>query len=158
MDAEVCGEKLVGGFDGVLGDFAFVECVDLIAWGHGLGDEAVGVAWFDDAAGEKAEEFVIGIDDGEGAEAEAALADGFDDGADFLVGEGFDGFLDEAVDVVFDARDFFDLFFVAHVVVDQAHAAVECHLDGHFGLGDRVHVGGDDGDLQLEGLGQLGAE
>lgn len=40
--------------------------------------------------------------------------------ADGDFGDDFDGVLDEAVDVVFDAGDFFDLVFSRHIVVDEA--------------------------------------
>ena len=158
VDAEVLGEKLVCGFDRVLFDFALVEGVDLIARGHGLGDEAVGVAWLDHAPGQQAEQFVVGIDDGEGAEAVAALAYEVEHLADLLVGVGLDRLLDEAVNVVFHAGDFFDLLLVAHVVVNQAHAAVERHLDRHLGFGYGVHIGRDDRNLQLQGFGEAGAQ
>lgn len=50
------------------------------------------------------------------------------------------------MDVVFDAGEFFDLFFFGHVVVDEAEAALEGHGDGHGGFCDGIHVCGDEWD------------
>ncbi len=150
VDAEVLGEKFIGGFDRVFDDVLFGQRIDLVAGRHGLGDVTVGVAAFDDASGEEAEQLVVGIDDREGAEAEAAVMDVVEHFADFLMGADFNGLLNEAVNVILHAGDFFDLLLVAHVVVDESEPAVECHLDGHFRFGHGVHVRRDDRDLELE--------
>ncbi len=42
--------------------------------------------------------------------------------------------------------------------MDEAQAAVERHGDGHARFGDRVHVGGNDRDVQVQALGQRGVE
>jgi len=152
VNAEVLGEEFVRGLNRVLRNVAFLERVDLIARRHRLGDGTAGVAGFYDPSGEEAEQLVGFVHYGEGAEAEAAVGDQIDDFADALVRADLDWFLDEAVDVVLHAGHFLDLFLVGHVVVDQAHAAVERHLDGHFRLRHGVHVRGDDGNLQLEVL------
>lgn len=143
-------EEIIGGLDGVLSDCFFVEGVNLIAGGHGLGNKAVGVAGFNNTTGEEPEEFILRIDDGEGAEAKAACLNVFEDFADALIGGGFDGFLDKTVNVVFDTGDFMYLLFVAHIVMDEPEAAVKGHLNCHLGLRDGVHVGGYDGDLQFQ--------
>jgi len=38
--------------------------------------------------------------------------------------------------------------------MDEAQAAIERHGNGHPRVGDRVHVGGNDGDVELEAFGQ----
>jgi hypothetical protein len=66
--------------------------------------------------------------------------------------------LDEAVDMVLNPGDFLDLFLGGQVVVDEAESAVERHGDGHARLGDRVHVGRDDRDLQADAFGERGGQ
>ncbi len=66
--------------------------------------------------------------------------------------------LDEAGDGVFDAADFGELLPVGHVVVDEAQPAVERHRSGHARFRHRVHVGGDDRDVQAQALGELRVE
>ncbi len=74
------------------------------------------------------------------------------------IGSDFDRLLDEAVDVVFDASDLFDLGVIGHVVMDESEATVESHLDRHSGFGDGVHVGRNDGELKLQALGEADGE
>ena len=132
MDAEVLGKEIVGGLDGILGDFFLVEGINLIAGGHGLGDAAVGVSDFYDSPGEESEEFVILVDDREGAEAESAGFDVFEDFANELLGCGFDGFLNVPVNMIFDAGDFVNLLLVAHIVMNEPESAIQRHLDCHL--------------------------
>lgn len=60
------------------------------------------------------------VDDGEGAEAVALGFDEVEDVADGDFGDDFDGVLDEAMDVVFDAGDFLDLLLLGHVIMNKA--------------------------------------
>src|SRR5690606_22724891 len=156
VDAHVFGEKVVGGLDGVGVEFALVEGADFAARDHGLGDGAGLVAFAHGAAGEQADEATVGVEHGEGAEVVAFGLDEREHVADDLVGGDGDGVLDEPVDVAFDAGDGFHLLAGCHVVVDEAHAAVVGHADGHAGLGDGVHVGRDHRDGEAEALGQRG--
>ncbi len=73
-------------------------------------------------------------------------------------GEDLDGFLNQAVDVVLDAADLGKLLPLRHVVMDEAEAAVERHRDGHARFSHGVHVGGDDGDVQMQDLRELRVE
>ncbi len=132
MNAEVVGEKLVGDFNRILGDFFFRKRIDLVAGAHGLGDEALSISGFDDSAGQQAEEFVVRIDHRERTEAVAAVGDPIHHLADLLIGGDFDRLLDETMDVVLYPGDLSDLFLIAHVVVDEPEAPVERHLDGHL--------------------------
>ena len=75
--------------------------------------------------------------------------------ADKLVGRNFDGFLNQTVDVIFHAADFGKLLAFRHVVMDEAQTAVERHRDGHARFGHRVHVSGDDWDVQVQVLREL---
>lgn len=54
------------------------------------------------------------------------------------------------------AGDFLHLLLGRHVVVDEAETAVEGHGDGHAGLGDGVHVRGNDRNMEPEGVGEGG--
>ena len=87
-----------------------------------------------------------------------ALLDQGEDVADELVRRHLDRLLDQAVDVVFHRRNLRELLALGHIVMDQAEAAVERHGDGHARLGDRVHVRGDDRNLEVEMLRQRGLE
>ena len=51
-----------------------------------------------------------------------------------------------------------ELFALRHVVMDEPQPAVQRHGDGHAGFRDRVHVGGDDGDVKLETSGERDVE
>ncbi len=158
VDAEVLVEELVGPGDRIGLEFALGDGLDIGAGHHGLADLAGGVPGADYVAGEEAEEVVFFIDDGEGAEREVAFLDEGEDIADEVIRGDFDGLLDEAVDVVFDAGDFRELLALGHIVMDEAEAAVEGHGDGHPGLGDGIHVRGDDGDLEMKALRESGLE
>ncbi|OQB89931.1 MAG: hypothetical protein BWX86_02335 [Verrucomicrobia bacterium ADurb.Bin122] len=157
VDADVVGEEFVGAADGVVAERGVEHGEELGARGHGLDDALVAVALLDDAAGEQAEEFaVLAVDDREGFKAEALLLDEFENVADGEVGADGDRVLDEAVDVVLHAGHFLHLLLRLHVVVDEAEAAVERHRNGHLRLGDGVHVGRDDGNLEADGVRELG--
>ena len=156
VDADVGGEEAVGGADGVFGGSSGGLGDEGGARGHDLGDAFGAVAVFDDVTREEAGEAAGGVDDGEGGEGKILGLDHFEDVADEELGGDGDGVLDEAVDVAFHAGDFFHLFLGRHVVVDEAEAAVEGHRDGHVGLGDGVHVRGDNRNVEPEGVGEGG--
>ncbi|KAI3492777.1 hypothetical protein L1887_42574 [Cichorium endivia] len=94
--------------------------------------------------------------DGDAAEAEALLD--LEDVADGGVGVEAEGLGDEAVLVLLDLADDASLLLRAHVVVDDTHAAHEAHCDGHLGLGDRVHGRREEGGVQRDVFGDLGAQ
>jgi len=158
VDAGVVGEKLVGDGDWVGAELAFTDGLHLLARDECAGDLLGGVARLEDVAGEQADEFAVGTDYGEGAERVALGLDQLDDIAHGLVGRDGDRFLDESVDVILDAADLLELLLLRHVVMDQAQAAVECHASGHARLGDGVHIGRDDREVQAQSIRQLGVE
>lgn len=43
-------------------------------------------------------------------------------------------------------------------MVDEADTSKEGHVDGHIGLGDGVHGGGDEGEVERDTLGDLRVE
>ena len=100
----------------------------------------------------------MGIHDGKGSECEALLLHEGEDLPDLLVGRDLDRVGDEAVDVVFDPRDFLELQALWHVAVDEAQAAREGHGDGHGGFGYGVHVCRDDGQMEVEAVVEDGIE
>ena len=160
MDADVLGEEFVRGLDRVGGDALLLHGEELLAGRHDIGDQLGAVAVLDDVAREQADEFAVFIGDREGAEIEAALVDHLQDVADGGAGQHGHRVGNEAVDVMLHAGDLADLVLARQVVMDEAQAAVEGHGDGHARLGDGVHVGGQDRDLQAqafrEGSGQFG--
>src|SRR5262249_60005600 len=79
-------------------------------------------------------------------------------GADGLVGRQGDGVGDDAVGAALDLVDLAGLVGDGHVLVDDAHAAFLGQGDGQLALGDRVHGGGQDGDVEADGGGQLGLD
>ena len=58
------------------------------------------------------------------------------------------------MNVVLHAADFGELLALGHVVMDQAQPAVKRHGDGHARLSHRVHVGGNDRDVEVYSLRQ----
>jgi len=158
VDADVGGEEFVGLADGVGGHAFLGHGAELGTGRHDLANAFRAVALADDVAGEEADEDALVVHHGEGAELEPALLDHAEDVGDGEVGRDGDGVLDEAVDVVLDAGDLLDLVGGGEVAMDEAEAAVERHGDGHARLGDGVHVGRDDGDLEPEGGGEGGGE
>jgi hypothetical protein len=65
---------------------------------------------------------------------------------------------DESVLVLLDLADHLGLLLGAAVVVDDSESSEESHEDGHVGLGDSVHGGGNEGELEGDLLGDLGVE
>ena len=60
------------------------------------------------------------------------------------------------MDMVLHARHFRELLFLGHVVVDEPEPTVQRHGDSHACLGDGVHVGGHQRDVEMKTLGQSG--
>ena len=141
VNAKMFVEKFVGARDGVLAEFLLGDGVNLGAGREGVGDFALGVARLDDVAGKQADEFALVIHDGKCAEAEFFLLNQRQHVTDELVGRDLDRFLNQPVNVVFDAADLGKLLALRHVVMDEAEAAVGRHGDGHARLGHGVHVG-----------------
>ena len=158
VDAEVFGEKFVGARDGVLAQFLAGDGADLRAGREGLGNFLGGVARLHHMAGEQAEQLALVIHHREGAEPEFLLVDQAQDIADEHVRRHFDGVLDEALHVVFHAADLGELLPLGHVVMDEAQPAVQRHGDGHARFGHGVHVGGHDGDVEVQAFGQAGVQ
>ena len=125
---------------------------------EGVGDLAFGVARLDHVAGKQTDELALVIHDRKGAEREFFLLDHFQHVADELVGRDRDRFLNQAVNVVFDAADLGKLLALRHVVMDEAEAAVGRHGDGHARLGHGVHVGRNDRDVEAQIFRELGVE
>jgi len=84
--------------------------------------------------------------------------DEFEHVADVLFRRNLDGFLDQSVDVVFDAADLGQLLAFRHIVMDEAQPAVERHGDGHARFSHRVHVGGDGRNVQMQIFRELRVE
>ena len=130
----------------------------MVAWDKGASDWLGGIARLEDVAGEQADEFAVVANDGKGAEGVALGFDQLDHIAHGLVGWDRDRLLDESVDVIFDTADLLELLFLRHVVVDQPQAAIERHAGGHLRLGDGVHIGRDNREVQAQSTRQLGVE
>ena len=158
VDARVVGEELVRLGDGIAAQLLLVERVDLAARGERLGHLAFGVALLDDMAREQAHQLALAVHHGKRAERKPLLRDQLQHLPDQLLRGHFDRLLDQAVDVVLHAADFGKLLPLGHVVMDQPQPAVERHRDGHARLGHRVHVGGDDRDVQVQSLRQRRVE
>lgn len=156
IDPDISGEKPIGGLDGVFGNGALFFGFELGAGRHHLGDAFCFVAILDDITGEEAGELTGGVDDGEGGEGEALCFDHGEHVADELFRCDGDGILNQAMDVAFDASDLLHLVLRGHIIMDEPETAVEGHGDGHARLGDGVHIGRDDGNLQAQALAQGG--
>ena len=141
VNAKMFVEKFVGARDGVLAEFLLGDGVNLCAGREGVGDLAFGVARLDDVAGKQTDEFALVIHDGKSAEAEFFLLNQSQHVTDELVGRDLDRFLNQPVNVVFDAADLGKLLALRHVVMNEAEAAVGRHGNGHARLGHGVHVG-----------------
>ena len=150
MDAQVLGEKFVGPGDGVLAQILLADGMDLRARGEGVGDLAFGVARLDHVAGKQADEPALAIHDRKGAERKFAFLDHSQHVADELVRRDGDRFLDQAMNVVFDAAHLGQLLVLRHVVMDEAEAAVGRHGNGHARLGHGVHVGRNDRNVEMQ--------
>ncbi len=158
VDADVFGEKFVGAGNRVLAQILFLDGMHLGARRQRFGNLLFGVTRLDDVAGKQADQPAFAIHDRKRAETEFFLLNQREHVADELVGRHFDGFLNQAVDVVFDAADFGKLLALRHVVMDQAEAAVQRHGDGHARFGHRVHVRRNNRDVQLQSFRQRRAE
>ena len=77
--------------------------------------------------------------------------------ADGLVRADGDGIVDDAALVLLDLGHLAGLVGGAHVLVDDAHAAFLGEGDRQAGLGDRVHGGGQDRDVQRDAAGHAGS-
>ena len=155
VDANVVAEKLVGVSHRIIAEIAFLHGGEPGARGHGFGHLLGAITLLDDAAGQQTDQATLGVDHREGLKAESPLVDHGEHVAHIQLGRDGDGILDQAVDVAFDARDLMYLVLRRHVAVDQPEAAVERHGDRHARLGDRVHVGRDDRNLQTHRLREL---
>ena len=158
MDAEVLGEELVGDGDRILPEFLSGDGVHLGAGRQGLGDLLGGVARLHHMAGEQSDKGPLVIDDRERAEPEILFLNELEDISDELVGGDLDGILNEALDVVFHTAHLPELILLGHVVVDETKATVERQGDRKTRFRDGIHVGGDNGDVELKSLAQPGIE
>ena len=158
VNSQIFGEEAIGACNRIRSEFALGNGAHLGPWRERLGDLAVGVAWLDHMPREESQQGSGGVDDRERAEAEALLVDELQNIADVLFGVDADGVLDESMDVVLYPRHFRELFLLSHVVVDEPESAVQRHGDGHARLGDGVHVGGHQRDVQVKSLGQAGVD
>lgn len=64
-----------------------------------------------------------------------------------------DGIVDEAILVSLDLADHLGLVIWGAVVMNDTNTALQCHVDGHVVLGDRVHGGGHERGLERDALG-----
>jgi hypothetical protein len=156
VDAGAFGEKFVSARDGVFAEFLLADGLNLGARRHRFGDFALGVTRLHDVTGEQADEFAFVVHDRERAETKLAFVHHRDHIADELIGRNFDRIGNHAGHVIFHAADFGELLALRHVVMDEAETAVEGHGRGHAGFGDGVHVRRDDGDVELQRLGEDG--
>ena len=152
--ARMVGEEFVRPGDGIAAEFLLINGMDLGARGEGVGDFAFGVAWFDDVAGQQADQFAPAVHYRECAEGKLPLFDQTQDVTDHLVRRHFDRVLNQSMDVVLYAADFRELLAFGHVVVDQPQPAVQRHGNSHPRLGDRIHVRRDHRNVELQPLGQ----
>ena len=60
------------------------------------------------------------------------------------------------MDVILDPGHLLELVPGRHVVVNQTHAPMLCHGNGHTGFGHGIHVGGQDGKMELDPFSQAG--
>jgi hypothetical protein len=65
---------------------------------------------------------------------------------------------DNAAFVFLDGTDFARLIFDAHALVDDADAAFLCHGDGQAGLGDGIHCGGNQRNIERDAARQAGLQ
>ena len=154
VNADVFGEKLIGHGDGIVPEFPPCDGVNLGAGSECLGNRLRRIAGLHHMARKQTDEFSLCVHDREGTESEFLLLDEFEYVGDVQIGGDLDRILNQSLDVVFHTADLLELLALRHVIVNQPQAAVERHGDCHPGLGHRVHVGGDDRDIQLETIGQ----
>ena len=142
MDAEMFVEECVGDGNRVGAELLLRDRENVLALGHRAGDGQRRVAFLYDAAGEKPDEFVLRVYDGERTESEIFVGNQLQDVADVHFWRNLNRVLNKPVNVVLNARDFHLLLFLRHIAVDKPEPAVESHSDGHLRLRDRIHIGG----------------
>ena len=158
VDADVLGEKLVRPRDGIGAEFILANRENPGARHHRLRHAARGEAGTHAMARQQPEEAILGIDNGKGREAEFFLFDQSEHIADPLIGVDFDRLADEAVDMVFHARDLRELLLRRHVVVDQPETAIQRQRDRHTRFGDGIHVRGNHRQVERQTGGDAGFE
>ena len=158
VNTGMIGEKSVGHLNWIRVKVLLLYGMDLVAWDGGLGDVAVGVAWFHHAAGEQTGKAAVAVHHGKGAEGVTAVLNDLEHIAHAQVGRDGYGFLNQPMHMIFNAAHFLELLFLSHVVMNETKAAVERHGDGHAVLGDGIHVGGDNGQMQIEAYGKGGVQ
>ena len=137
------------GFVGVLHGDTFGTGDDIFA--HDIFDfDAVIGEEFDITGADDADESAVFVKDGETAEAEFFLAfcgEHFGDG--HIFGEA-DGIFDHAVEVAFYFADFLDLAFNGEIFMNDAETAELSHSDSHAALGNSIHSGGDERNIEFD--------
>ena len=128
---------------------------DEVGLGHHIADE-LGMIFFkaEIAIGEDAGEASAA---GDGKAGDAVLGhdlEGLTEGDVWRDGDGID---DHAAFGAFDAINFFILPVDGHVAVNDADTALAGDSDGEAGLGDGIHGGGGERDIEDEGAGEVGA-
>ncbi|OQB91868.1 MAG: hypothetical protein BWX84_01207 [Verrucomicrobia bacterium ADurb.Bin118] len=152
------GEKLVGARNGIASKFLLADGVDLIARRHGLDHLPPGIARFDNVTRQQPHQPALMIHHREGVETVFAFLHQRHDVADQLFRRHLDGLLDHAGHVKLHAADLGELLALGHVVMNEPQASVQRHRNRHVRFGDRIHVGGHDGDVQGQPLGKAGVE
>lgn len=158
MDTHVVGEEAIGGVNGIITEIFFADGKDLVEGGHGVDDADAPVAIFNDTPAEEAEEPVVLIDDGERMEFKAPLFDHGEYITDVAIGADGNRFLNQAVDIIFDPSDQANLIAFGHIVMDDADTAVAGHGGGHGSLGDGIHIGGEEGNVEFKLFGDAGID
>ena len=109
VNAYIQGEKAICLLDRIRRHVLFLNCDELLARGHHLRNFLGLVTVFNEITREQAGELARFLDHGKGAEIETLLVDHRQHFADIRIRGNGDGILNEAVDVAFNASDFFDL-------------------------------------------------
>ena len=128
--------------------------LDLGARGKRLGHLALRVTLLDHVARKQPHQLALAVHHGKRAEGKPLLLNQAQHVPDQLVGRRLDRLLDKTVHVILHAADFRKLLPLRHVVVDQPQSPVERHRNGHARLRHRIHVRGDDRDVQRQPLSQ----
>ena len=126
---------------------------DQVLPGHGLADRLVEVALeLEIAVGDDADEPALAVHDRHARDLEPPhQLVGF---AERAVGAERDRVEDHPALAALDPVDFGGLPLDRHVLVQHADAAGPRHGDGHVGLGNGVHGGGDERDVERDGAGE----
>ena len=108
------------------------------------------------AVGDDTDELAVLVHDGHAGDAELChqgvrVAEG-------VLGREGEGIGDDAVFGALDHVHLLGLLVDGHVLVDDADAALSGHGDGHAVLGDGIHGGADDRDVELDLVGELRGE